>query len=117
MAELLDAPPGLKGVVAAETRIGGVRGEEGFYHYRQYDAIELARKRTLEEVWCLLLDGELPGPGHLAAFVARAAQARPVSPSVTAALPVIAALATGAQPLHGLRAAYELVVLHQRLPS
>jgi citrate synthase len=117
MAELLDAPPGLKGVAAAETRIGDVRGEEGFYHYRQYDAIELARSRTLEEVWCLLLDGELPGPGHLAAFAARAAQARPVSPSVTAALPVIAALATGAQPLHALRAAYELVVLHRHLPG
>jgi citrate synthase len=117
MAELLDAPPGLKGVAAAETTIGDVRGEEGFYHYRQYDAIELARRRTLEEVWCLLLDGELPGPGQLAAFVARAARARPVSPRVTAALPVIEALATGAQPLHALRAAYELVVLDRRLPS
>jgi citrate synthase len=117
MAELVDAPPGLKGVVAAETAIGDVRGEEGFYHYRQYDAIELALTRTLEEVWCLLLDGQLPGPGQLAAFVARAARARPVPPDVTAALPVIAALASGAQPLHALRAAYELVVLHRRPPS
>ena len=36
------APPGLKGVVVAETALGDVRGGEGFYHYRQYAALELA---------------------------------------------------------------------------
>ena len=40
--------------------IGDVRGLEGFYHYRQYDAVELAEKRTLEDVWYLLFEGELP---------------------------------------------------------
>ena len=34
---------GLEGVVVAETEIGDVRGLEGFYHYRQYNAVELAR--------------------------------------------------------------------------
>ena len=36
------APPGLKGVVVAETQLGDVRGTEGFYHYRQYAAPDLA---------------------------------------------------------------------------
>jgi len=35
-------PAGLEGVVVADTRVGDVRGEEGFYHYRQYSAVELA---------------------------------------------------------------------------
>ena len=32
------APAGLRGVVVAETTIGGVRGDEGFYHYGPYPA-------------------------------------------------------------------------------
>ena len=56
-----DAPAGLEGVVVAHTQIGDVRGREGFYHYRQYDAIELNRRRTLEDVWYLLFRGHLPG--------------------------------------------------------
>ena len=55
-----DAPAGLEGVVVAHTQIGDVRGLEGFYHYRQYDAIELNRRRSLEDVWHLLFRGHLP---------------------------------------------------------
>ena len=54
------APPGLKGVVVAETALGDVRGGEGFYHYRQYAAPELAAARGFEDVWHLLIDGTLP---------------------------------------------------------
>ena len=49
---------GLKGVVVADTELGDVRGLEGFYHYRQYSAPELAATRTFEDVWYLLFDGE-----------------------------------------------------------
>jgi len=56
----MDAPKGLEGVVVAETEVGDVRGQEGFYHYRQYNAVELAEKRSLEDVWYLLFEGELP---------------------------------------------------------
>jgi len=59
------APRGLEGVAVAETKIGDVRGEEGFYHYRGYDATELARHCSFEQVWHLLLVGELPGPREL----------------------------------------------------
>ncbi len=57
---LILAPPGLKGVQVAETTIGQVRGDEGFYHYRQYEATGLARSSPLEAIWQLLVDGELP---------------------------------------------------------
>ena len=56
-ATLIDVPPGLTNVVVAETELGDVRGLEGFYHYREHSATELARTRSVEEVWRLLLDG------------------------------------------------------------
>jgi citrate synthase len=115
MTQLLDVPPGLKGVAAAETAIGDVRGGEGFYHYRQYDATQLSRQRTFEEVWCLLRDGELPSPGRLAAFTQRVAEARALPATVARALPGIVPLTTEDQPLQALRAAYELVALDRHL--
>lgn len=60
MSEEQTVPPGLKGLKVADTVLGGVRGEEGFFHYRHYDAAELARTRSLEDVWALQLNGELP---------------------------------------------------------
>lgn len=54
------APPGLKGLAVADTVLGDVRGQEGFFHYRQYDAAELAVHRSLEDVWTLQIDGALP---------------------------------------------------------
>ena len=60
MADELIAPPGLKGLAVADTVLGDVRGQEGFFHYRQHDAAELARERTLEDVWTLQLNGDLP---------------------------------------------------------
>lgn len=56
----MEVPRGLKGVKVANTSIGNVRGEEGFFHYRQYDATELARQRSLEDIWYLMHEGELP---------------------------------------------------------
>ena len=60
----IEAPPGLEGVIVAETKVGDVRGLEGFYHYRQYSAVELAAKRSLEDVWYLLFEGDLPSHGR-----------------------------------------------------
>lgn len=57
---LIAVPPGLKGVAVAETHLGSVRGSEGFYHYRQYDAVELARTRPVTDIWHLLVHGVLP---------------------------------------------------------
>jgi citrate synthase len=69
-------PPGLAGVEVADTAIGDVRGEAGSYHYRGYDAPRLAETRSFEEVWHLLLEGELPDEGEHAELMTRIAAAR-----------------------------------------
>lgn len=86
-----DAPPGLKGLIVAETALGDVRGGEGFYHYRQYSAPDLARHRSLEDVWHLLLDGTLPDASRRTELADQLAPFRPLSPALLRALPVIAA--------------------------
>ncbi|MDH3707736.1 MAG: citrate/2-methylcitrate synthase, partial [Acidimicrobiia bacterium] len=63
-------PPGLKGLAVADTTIGSVRGDEGFFHYREHDATEVARTRTFEDAWALLVDGELPTDDRFAKDVA-----------------------------------------------
>jgi citrate synthase len=51
---------GLEGIVAAETRIGDVRGAEGVLNYCGYDINELAGKVSYEEVVHLLWHNRLP---------------------------------------------------------
>ena len=51
---------GLEGIVAAETRIGDVRGQEGQLIYCGYDINELAGKVSYEEVVHLLWHNRLP---------------------------------------------------------
>ncbi|GAA4146223.1 citrate synthase/methylcitrate synthase [Leifsonia shinshuensis] len=106
---LIDVPRGLTNVVAATTALGDVRGHEGFYHYRQYSAIDLARERSFEEAWYLLLFGELPAAGELAAFRTRIAEARRLPEPVAELLPAIARLTAGGDALAGLRMALAAV--------
>ena len=70
-----EVPAGLEGVVVAETTVGDVRGLEGFFHYRQYSAVELAEKRSLEDVWHLLFRGELPDGAESPLTAARTGRA------------------------------------------
>jgi citrate synthase len=51
---------GLEGIVAAETQIGDVRGQEGVLLYCGYDINELAGKVSYEETVYLLFHGRLP---------------------------------------------------------
>ncbi len=104
-----DVPRGLEGVVAAETSVGSVRGLEGFYHYRQYSAIELATKRSFEDVWQLLFDGELAGPEEAGRFAAEVARLRRLPDGVSGLLPGLVAAAHGAPPLDQLRTAVSLL--------
>ncbi|QNE33878.1 citrate synthase [Leifsonia shinshuensis] len=106
---LIDVPRGLTNVVAATTALGDVRGHEGFYHYRQYSAIDLARERSFEDAWYLLLFGELPSAQELAAFRERIAAARRIPESVAELLPAIARLTAGGDLLAGLRMALAAV--------
>ncbi len=102
----VDTSPGLRGVVVAETEIGDVRGSEGFYHYRQYSAIELAESRPVEDVWRLLVDGALPvTSAERLAFVDEVRPLRAIPPGLASVLPVIA---RSSEPLTGLRTALSL---------
>src|SRR5882757_332135 len=90
MSQFVDVPRGLKNVVVTETGLGDVRGSEGFYHYRQYSAVELARERTVEDVWYLLYEGRLPDPRERAAFAAEIADLRHLPDQLRAVLPALA---------------------------
>src|SRR5690606_5433610 len=103
----IEAPPGLEGVIVAETRVGDVRGLEGFYHYREYSAVELADRRSLEDIWFLLFEGHLPTRDESAAFATEIRALRAVPAAVNDMLPAIAR--TGGPIMDQLRSAVSLI--------
>ena len=107
-----EVPRGLAGVIVTDTEVGDVRGEEGFYHYRQYNAVELAENKTLEDVWVLMIDGYLPEPTQRERFITETTPLRHVPDEVKALLPAIAEAVHG-EPMTGLRAALPLLAGHR----
>jgi len=69
--------PGLEGVVAGETAIASI--EDGL-RYRGYAVGELAEHCSYDEVAYLLLYGELPRSGELAAYLKRQSEYRQLPP-------------------------------------
>jgi citrate synthase len=108
------APRGLKGVIVADTELGDVRGLEGFYHYRQYSAPDLAAVRTFEDVWYLLFEGELPSVAARDEYARRIATARHLPPELTALLPALAA--GRPHPLAALRTALSQLAALEGMP-
>ena len=102
------APPGLKGLIVADTAVGTVRGEEGWYHYRGHDATVLARQHSFDAVAHLLLEGSLPDPATEAAFRAELGQARSLTPDAAELVATLAA--TDLPPMSILRSVLGLVV-------
>ncbi len=95
------APPGLKGLIVADTEVGSVRGEEGWYHYRGRNAADLARQHTFEALAHLLLVGELPDHETEEAFRTELGAARRLTPE---AAEMVASLAqTDLPPMSVLR--------------
>jgi citrate synthase len=62
------ASAGLRGVVAAQSAIGDVNGEQGILIYQGYDIHDLAENSTFEEVVFLLWNGRLPSARELMDF-------------------------------------------------
>jgi citrate synthase len=105
-AQAHEVPKGLEGVVVAETTVGDVRGLEGFYHYRQYSAVDLALHRPLEDVWQLMFEGALPTTEADRERFARAVRRRRAIPdAVKEVLPAIARAGDTFVPLDALRTA------------
>ncbi len=101
-----EVPAGLEGVVVAETTVGDVRGQEGFFHYRQYSAVDLAEQRSLEDVWHLMFRGELPERAASALFAAEVRGRRHLPAGLASLLP---ALAQQGAPLEVLRSAVSVL--------
>jgi citrate synthase len=102
----VEVPRGLEGVVVAETTVGDVRGKEGFYHYRQYSAVDLASSRSFEDVWHLLVDGSLPTKKESDDFSRSVRRMRRIPPGVAELLP---AFAGRGSPLDVLRTSVSLL--------
>ncbi len=64
------ANAGLRGVVAATSKIGDVNGEQGILIYQGYDIHDLAANSTFEEVVYLLWNERLPNQAELDALCA-----------------------------------------------
>ncbi|MFC4242058.1 citrate/2-methylcitrate synthase [Gryllotalpicola reticulitermitis] len=107
---LIDVPRGLANVAVAETAISDVNGAAGYYQYRQYSAVELARTASFEQVWYLLVVGRLPDAAELAVFRARILAAQN-SPELDRVIDTLRGGVGGASvsPLAGLKAAWPLV--------
>lgn len=103
MADQLIAPPGLQNVIVADTEIGDVHGDEGYFHYRQYSAIELARTCSFEQVWYLFVHGHLPDESELAGFIDRTARMRSLPDELAGILTSAALLGGERESLAGLR--------------
>ncbi len=105
-----ETPRGLEGVVVAETGVGDVRGLEGFYHYRQYDAVALAKARPIEDIWRLMFDSALPTTiAERDAFANEVRALRALPDSVTRVLPSIAEAGDPFVPLDAVRTAVSLL--------
>jgi CBS domain-containing protein len=105
----MEAPKGLAGVIVAETEVGDVRGREGFYHYRQYNAVELAEQRSIEDVWYLMFEGALPDRAQREEFIERVNPLRVIPPGVEDLMEPIAQAGERFVPLDALRTAVSLV--------
>ncbi len=100
---------GLKDVVAVNSSICTVDGEQGRLTYRGYDIRDLATKAAYEEVVHLLWHGDLPRPAQLSAITAELATARPLSDPVLASMRTYP---TAAHPLEALRTAVSVAGMH-----
>lgn len=102
---LIDVPRGLTNVAVAETAISDVNGHAGFYQYRGHDATLIARERSFEDAWFLVVRGHLPDDAESRDWARELASWR-TDPRV---LSVLRALPTDVPATVGLAAAWPLL--------
>jgi citrate synthase len=104
-----DFAKGLEGVIANETRIGDVRGQEGQLIYCGFDINELAGKVSFEEVVYLLWNDRLPNQTELADLKSALARERQLPDQI---IEFIQATPKTALPIDVLRTAVSMLGLH-----
>jgi citrate synthase len=103
---------GLEGVVATDTRLGDVRGQEGQLVYCGYDIKELAGKASFEEVIYLLWHNKLPNCSELAELKKQLAAERQLPDQV---IEFLKTTPRTALPIDVLRTAVSMLGLHDLL--
>ena len=93
--------PGLEGIVAAESDISYIDGQEGVLEYRGFNIKTLAENCTFEEAAYLLLEGHLPKSGELEAFSKELVANRELS---SATLGLLKALPAEGHPMKAIQA-------------
>ncbi len=106
------AGAGLEGVVATESRLCYIDGDEGILSYQGYRIETLAEHATFEEVIFLLWNGRLPKQAELEALKAALVENRDLPKPVEAFL---AGVPKGAGPMHVLRTAVSMLALYDPL--
>jgi citrate synthase len=100
---------GLEGVIANETRLGDVRGQEGQLIYCGYEINELAGKVSFEEVVYLLWNNRLPKQAELTELKQQLAEERELPAQV---IEFIKSSPRTALPIDVLRTAVSMLGLH-----
>ena len=109
------APRGLDGVVAAQTRLSQVDGQNGVLIIGGYELKELAGKVTFEEAASLLWKGTLPNKDELRTLTSEIAALRALPE--TAMYVVREAAKKGAPPIDTLRMACATLSLDLKNPN
>jgi len=115
MADRTSAPRGLDGVVAVQTRLSHVDGENGILIIGGHELEGLAGKVTFEAAAHLLWTGRLPTPGEAEALSCEIAALRPIPEPAMAV--VREAAARAAPPIDALRMACSTLSLDLRNPG
>jgi citrate synthase len=105
---------GLEGIVATDTRLGDVRGQQGELIYCGYDIRELAGKATFEEIIYLLWHNKLPNRYELAELKRQLAAERRLPDNVIGFLRTVPETAL---PIDVLRTAVSMLGLYDLLLS
>ena len=79
MSTIVSAPKGFEGIVAANSGICFIDGENGVLSYRGYDIHELADHSTFEEVCFLLWHRRLPSRAELGDLQSQLIAGRPTT--------------------------------------
>jgi citrate synthase len=96
-------PRGLDGVIAVQTRLSHVDGQNGVLIISGYELKDLAGRVTFEDAAHLLLTGRLPTAGEATALSSEMAALRAIPESTTTV--VLEAARRGAPPIDALRMA------------